>query len=107
MEEVNLVCDDALDDNVWVSELTISCHEAKVLEALQYDLANPCIVQWGMLWFSTPTNLSRRFLNDGVKYNEAVYLAFRSAFILPFWRMNAPTSCFLRSIHTVLCRSLG
>ena len=46
MEAVSWVCDDALDDYVWVSGLTISCREAKVLEALQYDLANPCIVQW-------------------------------------------------------------
>ena len=103
-------CDDALDDHVWVPELTISCQEAKILEALQYDLANPCMVQWSMLWFSAPTNLNRRFLNDGVileKYNEAIYLAFRRAFILPFWRMNTPRSCFLRSIHAVLCRPPG
>ena len=50
MKAVNWVCDDALDDHVRVSELTISCREAKVLEALQYNLANPCMVQWGMLW---------------------------------------------------------
>ena len=30
MEAVNWVCDDALGDHVWVSELTISCQEAKV-----------------------------------------------------------------------------
>ena len=47
MEAVNWVCDDALDDHVWVSERAISCQDAK---RLQYDLANPCIVQWGMLW---------------------------------------------------------
>ena len=52
MEAVSLVCDDALDEHVWVSEVTISCQEAKALEAPQYDFANPCIVQWGMLWFS-------------------------------------------------------
>ena len=28
MEAVKWVCDDALDDHVWVSELTISCQEA-------------------------------------------------------------------------------
>ena len=33
MEAVNWVCDDALDDHVWVLEHTISCQEAKVLEA--------------------------------------------------------------------------
>ena len=63
MEAVNWVCDDALDDRVWVSERAISCQEAK---GLQYDLANPCIVQWCMLWFSAPTNLNRRLLNNGV-----------------------------------------
>ena len=31
-------CDYALDERVWVSEQTISSQEAKVLEALQYDL---------------------------------------------------------------------
>ena len=46
-EAVNEVCDDALDDHVWRSELTIACQEAKVL---QCDLANPCIVQWRKLW---------------------------------------------------------
>ena len=74
MEAVNWVCDDALDDHEWVSELTISCEEAKVLEAQQYDLANRCIVQWRMLWFSAPTCLNNRLLKHGVileKYNEA------------------------------------
>ena len=87
MEALNCVCDDVLDDHVWVSELTIFCQEAKVLAALQYDSANPCLVQWSMLWFSAPANLNRRLLNDGVireKYNEAIHLAFQSPVILPF-----------------------
>ena len=66
-EAVNWVCDDALDDHVWVSELTISCQEAKVLEALQYDFTHPCIVQWGLLWFSAPTNF-----NSGIFINEVI-----------------------------------
>ena len=63
---------------MWVSELTISCLEAKVLEALQYDLLNACIVHFRMLWFSAPTSLNDGFLNIGValaEYNEAVNLA--------------------------------
>ena len=31
LDAVNWVCDGALDDHVWVSELTLSCQEAKVL----------------------------------------------------------------------------
>ena len=77
MEAVNRVCDDALDDHEWVSELTISCHEAEVLEHLQYDLAKPCITQWGMLRFSAPKKLNHALLNNGViseMYNEVVNL---------------------------------
>ena len=39
------MCDDALDEHVWVSEQTLSLQKAKVLEALQYDLELPCMVQ--------------------------------------------------------------
>ena len=49
--------DDAPDDNVWVSEFTISCR----LTVLRYDLANPCIIQCGGLCFSAPTNLNHGF----------------------------------------------
>ena len=66
---------------------------------------NPCRVQSGMSWFSAPTSLNNEQLNDGVileKCNESVNLAFQSGFTLPYWRMNTPRSCFLRSIRAVL-----
>ena len=84
---VSWVFDDALDDHVWVSELTMSCREAKVLEPLQYNIANPCIVQSGMLWFSTPTSLNNGLFSNGVvleKYNKVVNLAIVAAFTLHF-----------------------
>ena len=31
---------------VWVSEMNIALQQAKVLEALQYDVVIPCVVQW-------------------------------------------------------------
>ena len=45
LKAVQWVCDDALDDHVWVFEVTIALQEAKVLEALQYDIEIPCLVQ--------------------------------------------------------------
>ena len=83
MEAVNLVCDDALDDHVWENERTISCQEAKVLEVLGYDVAVPCVVQWRMLWFSSPTSVNRRFLNSGMiieKCMEVIDLAIVTTF---------------------------
>ena len=101
MEDAIWVCDDALDDHVWVSELTISCLETKVLVA-------PCVVQWSMLWFSSPTSLNRRFLNSGAiveKYNEVIDLAIEATFTLSFGVLHTPRMCLLRSMSTVLCRS--
>ena len=59
MEAVNWVCDDALDEHVWVSEQTKTL-QVKVPDPLQYDLGIPCISQWGMLWFSAPTSLNKK-----------------------------------------------
>ena len=103
MEAVNWVCDDVLDDHVRVSEVTISCQEAKVLEALQYDIESPCIVHWAMLWFCAPTRRNNSYLNDEV-YIEAVHIAFRSVFILPYWRMNTPRSCSSKIDESCLVR---
>ena len=83
MEAVNWVCDDALDEHVWVSEQTITLQEATALEALQYDFEMRCIVHRRMSWFCAPTSLNNELLNDGVildKVHEAVNLAFQSVF---------------------------
>ena len=72
-------------------EQTISLQEAKVLEALQYDLETPCMVQWGMLWFSAPTSLNNELLNDGEilgKDYEAVNVAFQNVLGAPYSGVN-------------------
>ena len=77
--------------------------------SLQYDLANPCIIQWSMLWFSAPTSLDNGLLNDGVileKYNEALNLPILATFTFSFWKMHTPRSCFLRWISIVLINTL-
>ena len=97
MEAVNWVCDDALDDHVWVDEQTISCQEAKVLEASDFDIEVPCVVQWSTLWFSSPTNLNWRFLDGGTiieNYNEVINLAVVATFSLAFREMLTPRICF-------------
>ena len=62
--------DDAFDEQVWLSARTILLQEAKVLEALQYDFEIPCIVQWGMPWFSAPTSVNNEFLTHGVIFEK-------------------------------------
>ena len=94
VEAVCWECDDALDEHVWESELTLFFSGSKGLEALQYNIAHPCTVQLGVWWFSAPTNLYNGLTNDGVnveKYKEGVNLA-----------ILAPRSCFLRLMRTAL-----
>ena len=81
-----------------------------LLDTPDYDVEVPCMVQWRTLRLSSPTSLNWRLVENDVileTYNEAIKLAFQSAFILPFWMVNTPRSCFLRSIHAVLRRSPG
>ena len=85
-----------------VSVLTLSYEEAKVLEALQHDLATPWIVQWNMFWLSAPTNLNRGFLNNGTM-NEVVNLALAATFVGMFTSRISSS----RSMHVVLSRSLA
>ena len=87
------MCDDALDEHVWVWEQTMSLQEAEVLESQQYDLEFPCIVQWGMLWFSAPTSLNGELLNEGDifgKHGEAVNFAFHNVLGAPYFWDNTP-----------------
>ena len=72
VEAVNWLCDDALDEHVWVSEQAISLQEAKFLEALQRDLEIQCIVQCCMLWFFAPTSLNNDLLIDGEILGESI-----------------------------------
>ena len=57
IEAVNLVCVDILEDHVRVSEFSLALQKTKVLEALNFEIDVPCIVQWRMLWYSAPTSL--------------------------------------------------
>ena len=36
-----------------------------IQEALNYDIEVPCPLQWALQWFSAPTNLNRKFANNG------------------------------------------
>ena len=74
-ESVSWVCEDALKDREWVTELTSSMHESEILVALNCEIEVPCVVQWGLLWFSSTTSLNRRFSDSGTqvdKYNAVI-----------------------------------
>ena len=67
MESVSWVCDDVLENHEWVSKLTVSMPDNVVLLPQNYDIDVPCVVQWGLLWFSSPSRLNQRFADNGTK----------------------------------------
>ena len=74
MESVSCVTEDFLCEREWITKTNVTLKE-NILEALNYDIDVPYSLQWGLLWFSAPTNLHRKFVNNGtevVKFRETV-----------------------------------
>ena len=108
MESVDWVCDDVLEDHEWVSELTISMQENEVSVALNYEIEVPCVVQWRLLWFSSPARLSQRYSDNGTKvpkYHEVMNMAIEATFTLSFGGSHTPRTRLLRSVGAVVYRS--
>ena len=58
----NWVCTGTFVDHECMSESTISQYEEENLGMqLDYGLDVPCVVQWRLLWVSTPTRLNNIF----------------------------------------------
>ena len=54
---------------------------------------------------SRRTSFNNDLRNDGVileKILETVNMAFKSASVLPYWSVNTPRSCFMRSLLAML-----
>ena len=90
-ESDSWVCEDAMKDDEWVTELTVT-------------LRNPV----EMLWFSSPSRLNQRFTDNGskiAKHHEVINMAIEATFTLPFGVSYTPRTCLLRSVSVVLYRS--
>ena len=59
-ECVSWVCEDALCEHEWVTELDVILKDNDILKALSYDLDVPCPLRWRQLWFSSPSRRENR-----------------------------------------------
>ena len=76
-----------------------------ILEALKYDFDVPCPLQWGLLWFSAPSNLNRKFMNNGTKmatFRETVNNAIELTFNIAFDGIRTPREFLLRAVRILL-----
>ena len=67
MEGVSWVTEDILWEHEWITETNVVLKENDILEALNYDIDVPCPLQWGLLWFSAPSSLNGKVVNNGTK----------------------------------------
>ena len=67
MKSGSWVCEDAMEDDKCVTEFAVPLKANEILMALKYDIDVPCVIQWGLLWFSSPSRLNQRFTNNGPK----------------------------------------
>ena len=93
MESVGWVCEEAMEGHEWVSELNISMQEKEILVALSYEIDVPCVVQWRLLWFSSPSRLNQRFADNATileKYHEVINFASVVPFTASLGGFNTP-----------------
>ena len=67
------------------------------MEALNYDTDMLCPLQWGLLWFSAPTNLNHKFVNDRTKvakFRETVNCAIELTCNIAFDGAHTPKGVF-------------
>ena len=80
-----------------VTEATVVLKENDILGALNCDIDVPCPLQWRLLWFSAPSSLKRKFVNNGTKaakFRDTVNGAIELTCNIAFDGTGTPRACF-------------
>ena len=98
--------EDSLWNHEWITE-TKGYHERKFHSGgLHYGIQVPCPLQWALLWFSAPTNLNHKFVNNGTKvakFRDTVSSAIELTCNIAFDGAHSPRECFLRAVTIFFC----
>ena len=101
--------EDFLWDHEWITETKVTMRGNLILEALNYDIEVPCPPQWSLLWFSAPTNLNSKFVNNGTKvakFRDTFSSAIELTCNIAIDGAHTPRECFLRAVTILLCYAL-
>ena len=69
-ESVTWVTEVCLWEREWMMDSDVTLKENEILEALNYEIEVRCPLQWRLLWFSAPTNLNHKLMNNGTKIEK-------------------------------------
>ena len=93
--------EDPLWDHEWITERKVTKKANLILEALNCDIEVPCPLHWALLWFSAPTNLNCKFVNNGTKvakFRDTVNSAVELTFNIAFDGAHTPRACLLHAV---------
>ena len=108
IESVSWVTEDFLWDHEWSTETKVIMKENLALEALHYDIEVQCPLQRSLLWFSAPTNLNRKFVNNGTKvakFRETVSSAIELTCNIAFDGAHISRECLAGGDNSVELRA--
>ena len=91
-------------------ETKVTMKENLILEALHRDIEVPCPRQVALLWFSAPTNLNRKFANNGTtmaKFRDTVSSAIELRCNIAFDVAHTPRECLSRAVTILVLREVG
>ena len=68
VESVTWLTEGSLCEHEWITDTTVTLKENEILEALNYEFDVPCLLQWGLSWFSAPIN--HKFVSTRTKIEK-------------------------------------
>ena len=108
MESVSCVCEEIFkDEHEWVTQLTMSEWEDRILADLDCNMDIPCVVQWALLWFTAPSRSNLKYEDDGVHdemYHEVTDTAIRWACGQRYGGYFTPRRALIGAVMTVMGR---
>ena len=107
VESVTWVTDGSLWQHEWTTDTSVTLRENEILEALNSEIDVPCPLQWGLLWFSAPTDLNQKFASNGTKMEKFRKIVNRAFFFFmcnfAVDRTHTPRAMFVRTVTVALC----
>ena len=97
-EPVKGACEILCEDHEWIPQNSVVLPENQVLKSLNFDIEVPCVVQWEMFWYFSPTILINDLLNDGVfheQYNKSGQYGHRWVHYLSLLEKRQPKNMLL------------
>ena len=105
-ESVTWVTEVCLWEHEWIIGTDVTLKENEVLETLNYEIEVPCPLQSRLLWFSPPTNLDPKFMNNGTtiaKFRKIVNHAIELSCNIVLDRTHTPRALLVRTVTVLLC----